>query len=145
MTPDHKEAVERAPEIVAAAKLAAEHFDGRGGFANDGHRNLYQCDHDAAHIIVTVDREPGVAPFTIQCPHCAAAGTPGAGFYRHPAMTSALYRVPQNLRPTHEWYRPDTLEGLSPAVADHVTRGGLLLREIERLDRAALTQDQGHE
>lgn len=120
----------RDPRIAEAAKTAAAHFNGLKGYANNGRLNVYVCEHDASHHMVTVDREPGVTPFTTQCPTCAAAGVPGDGFYPHPAMRSHCYRVPQDLIPTHEWYRPDSLDGLSKGMADHVLRGGLHLREI---------------
>lgn len=121
----------RDPRIQKIAAHYAADYAERGGFPAEGKKNVYQCDHDAAHLIVTVDREPGVTPFTVQCPHCEAAGTPGKGFYKHPAMTSAMYRVHQNLKPTHEWYRPDTVHGLRDSIAEHVLRGGLVLRKIE--------------
>lgn len=115
----------RDPRISAAADLARSY-----GFPNEGRVNVYQCEREPKHAIITIDREPGVTPFTVQCPHCEALGTPGDGFYRHPAMRSKLYRVPQDLRPTHEFYRPDSLDDVNPNVSDHVLKGGLLLREI---------------
>jgi hypothetical protein len=122
----------RDPILVAAARMAAAHVNGEKAFPNAGRLNLYQCQHDAAHVIVTVDREPGVTPFTIQCPHCEAIGTPGGFPYKHPAMRSGFYRVSPNLTPTHEWYRPDSLEGFSAGMVDHLSRGGLVLRPITR-------------
>ena len=122
----------RDPAIAKAAERAAEHFNGEKGFANCDHKNLYQCEENPEHLIVTVDREPGVTPFTIQCPHCEAAGVKATrGFYRHPTMQSSMYRVHQAVVPTYEWFRPDTLDGLSKAMAEHVLKGGLVLRKIE--------------
>ena len=127
---------QRDPRLVEAAQKAAAFFNGKDGFDNTKRVNAYQCEHDAAHIIVTVDREPGVTPFTIQCEHCEANGTPGAGFYRHPAMQSAMYRVHPNLKPTHEWYRPDSLAGFEPGMVQHLLKGGLTLRKVEEPDEA---------
>ena len=121
----------RDPRLVRAAEQAAAHFNGKNGFDNASRINVYQCEHNPSHTIVTVDREPGVTPFTIQCPHCEALGTLGAGLYRHPAMRSAMYRVHPRLKPTHEWYRPDSLDGFKPGMVDHLLRGGLTLRKIE--------------
>jgi len=129
-----KESKVRHPEIEAAAKLAAEHA-AKGGF--EGKKNLYQCEHDPSHIIVTVDREPGVTQFMTVCERCKEAGTPGSRGMRHPSMTSAMYRVHQMLTPTHEWYRPDTFDGLNVGSIEHVKRGGLLLRPIEGVGSAA--------
>lgn len=124
----------RDPRISAAADLARSY-----GFPNEGRVNVYQCEREPKHAIITIDREPGVTPFTVQCLHCEALGTPGDGFYRHPAMRSKLYRVPQDLRPTHEFYRPDSLNEVRVGVADHVLKGGLLLRAI-----ALQPQEPGH-
>lgn len=124
------EAPQRDPRLVEAARKAGEFYNGKGGFENGGRLNLYQCQHDPAHVIITVDREPGVTPFTVQCPHCEAAGTLGKGFYRHPEMQSAVYRVHPGLTPTHEWYRPDSLAGFKPGMVNHLLKGGLALRKI---------------
>jgi hypothetical protein len=122
----------RDARLVAAAEKAAAFFNGKDGFGNTGRLNIYTCDHDERHAVVTVDREPGVTPFTIECPHCKAEGTLGTGFYRHPPMTSSFYRVPADSQPTHEWYRPDSLESFAPGTVDHLLKGGLVLREIAK-------------
>lgn len=117
----------RDPRIAAAAEKAAAHFDGKSGYDNTGKRNAYVCE-DASfgrdgkgcgRATVTIDREPGVTPFMTTCPHCGGTAT------------SRMYRVPQDLTPTMEWYRPDTLDGLSPWTVDHILQGGLISRWID--------------
>lgn len=127
----------RDPLIQAAALSAAKHFDGVGGFPNNGKVNLYVCEGDPAppslpglptrpakpdcgRFTVTVDREPGVTPFMIRCPFCKATAT------------SSFYRVPQNWPADHEWYRPDEFGPEdSDWTKEHVLKGGLMLRKIE--------------
>lgn len=118
----------RDPRLVEAARNAARH-----NASLVGRPNLYRCEADPSHIMVTVDREAGVTPFTTQCPHCEKLGTPApkGTFYKHPAMTSACYNVPVTLVPTHEWFRPDSLEGYSPGMVQHLLQGGLDLRPIQ--------------
>lgn len=130
----------RDPKIVEAARKAAEHFDGSKGFGNMGRLNAYTCvgrikvgsKFDPARggfervpgcglRVVTIDREPGVTPFMTMCPACGAE------------TQSGFYRVPADLQPSHEWYRPDTFDGLLPHAIEHVLKGGLFLREIEPL------------
>lgn len=137
---------ERDPRIAEAANKAAVHFSSTGwGFPNTGKINAYQCEYDPVHIVVTVDREPGVTPFTIQCPICEALGQeakPGESLYRFPSMQSSFYRVHPGRTPTHEFYRPDTLEGLSAGAISHVLHGGLLFRKIAQ-DHAYDQADEG--
>lgn len=135
----------RDPRLVEAAEKAAAHFNGKDGFANSGRINLYRCEHDASHVIVTKDLEPGVTSFTVECPFCRAKRTPGRGFYRHPAMQSAMYRAPQDLQPTHYWFRPDTFDGFNPGTVEHLLKGGLVLRVSGVLpaDDANPAQDSG--
>ena len=90
--------------------------------------NVYVCDF--GHKTVTRNIDQGTTPFMIGCPTCKAAGTPltQKGF-RSVMARSSIYRVDQSLAWTHEWYRPETTEGLDPATAEHVNMGGLLLRQ----------------
>lgn len=83
--------------------------------------NVYTC--KVGHRIVTVDRQKGVTPFIIGCKHPSCAER----------ATSNFYRVDRGLTPTHEWYRPSLreYETLDPHSKDHVSNGGLLLREID--------------
>lgn len=86
-----------------------------------GKKNIYVCRSCCGHI-VTVDRDAGVTPFTTRC-----MATPGCSGL----MQSSLYRVfDQAIGPDHEWYRPSSIAGLSAGTADHVAKGGLLLRKI---------------
>lgn len=102
-----------------------------------GKKNLYQCEANPLHLMATVDREPGVTPFTTPCAQCRAMGVKvERSFYGGtPAMQSLMYRVHQNIVPTHEWYRPDTVKGLKPGEAEHAINGGLLLREIVKEEK----------
>lgn len=124
----------RDPEVEKIAAQAREHY-GKEGFPNEGKLNVYRCQGKREFLpplgkatqtqascgrqTVTIDREPGVTPFIIGCPDCGGEAQ------------SSMYRVPANLDPTHEWYRPDSLDGLKPGERDHVERGGLLLRPIK--------------
>lgn len=92
---------------------AAKHYPAPRGL------NIYRCDA-CGHSMVTIDREPGVTPFITKCPKCGGEAT------------SFMYRVPPNLTPTHEWYRPDQKEfdSLKPASKRHCAQGGLLRRAI---------------
>lgn len=128
----------RTAEVHRIAKQARATY-GRDGkaFPNSGRRNAYRCEADPSHVIVTIDREPGVTPFMTVCERCRAAGVKGQAGMSAPVMLSSMYRVPQDLHPTHEWYRPDTLEGLSAGVLEHVRNGGLLLRPITGSKRTA--------
>jgi len=113
----------RDPKITAAAEMVARAMGDNPGFV--GRKNVYRCagtstdrSNGCGASIVTVDRDAGVTPFLTGCSACK-------GYAQ-----SSMYRVDQALAPTHEWYRPDTLAGLTPATVDHVLRGGLILRAI---------------
>ncbi len=87
-----------------------------------GRKNIYVCVACGGHI-VTVDRAEGTTPFMVNCQ--ATDGCTGH-------MESSFYRVwDQRIRPSHEWYKETSLEGLTPAVLHHVQMGGLMLRPIE--------------
>lgn len=81
-------------------------------------KNVYVCSQQ--HQTVTVDRDDGVTPASIRCTRegCSLLAR------------SSWYQVEQNLRPTHEWYRPESLTGLSQETIGHIKSGGLLLRKI---------------
>lgn len=132
----------RTPEVEKIAAQAAAHFDGEKGFANAGKLNAYSCRGKrgmapgggfqlvqtappCGRTMVTIDREPGVTPFIVQCPDCGGE-----------AQSSAYKGINPAMIPTHEWYRPDSLEGLEGWSLDHVSKGGLLLREIEKPEAA---------
>ncbi len=81
--------------------------------------NVYICDKCTGKIVT--DNSRGlVTPMYLRCratPDCKGL------------MTSQWYRVAQDQTPTHEWYQPK-LAGLSPEMADHVSRGGGVLRAL---------------
>jgi hypothetical protein len=116
----------KLPTIAEIRERAAAFHDGKNGFANSGKKNAYVCDGTSAfsdkpgcgHYIVTIDLEPGVTPFSTKCGHCGQLAT------------SKGYRVAGHLVPTHEWHRPETLEGLVGWQLDHVSNGGLLMRPV---------------
>lgn len=84
-------------------------------------KNIYVCRVCRRHI-VTVDLHDGTTPFLIECQinrECVGQ------------MVSSMYRVfDQTIRPTYEWFKPETTEGLCPWTKDHVEKGGLILREV---------------
>jgi hypothetical protein len=97
----------------------------RGSYIFDGtgKHNIYRCER-CGHVVITIDREKGVTPMFLSCKRSdrQCSGTMASEGY--PA-------VAEMFRPTHEWYMPDTLEGLETSTRYHVEHGGLLLREIE--------------
>jgi len=80
--------------------------------------NVYTC-MMCGRSVVTEDVAEGVTPVYLGC-----RATPGC----QGTMQSHFYRVLQTLRPTWEWYRPDSLDGLTPQSRQHVQDGGLLCR-----------------
>lgn len=104
--------------IIETGRRIAESYNRKGeGFDNTGKKNAYECPDCSAHI-VTIDRHPGVTPFMTKCGICG-------GFAQ-----SKMYRVADWLEPTHEWYRPESLEEVPLGSADHIANGGLILRSI---------------
>lgn len=85
-----------------------------------GKLNIYTCQKCREHI-VTQDLEPGVTPFSLPCratPHCKGW------------MQSSMYRVfDQSMKPAFVWYRPPATQRLTKGEAEHVNKGGLLLRK----------------
>lgn len=79
--------------------------------------NAYEC-QECASYIVTIDREIGITPFMVKCGNCEAMAL------------SKMYRVSEALTPTHEWYRPETIDGLARWSIKHVEQGGLMLRRV---------------
>lgn len=106
--------------IIETGRRIAEAFNRDGaGFDNTGKKNAYECPDCHAHI-VTIDRHPGVTPFMTKCSECGGLAQ------------SKMYRVADHLQPTHEWYRPERLEDVPSGSEDHIARGGLVLRPIDR-------------
>lgn len=99
--------------------------------------NAYRCS-TCGRFTVTIDRDRGVTPFQIGCR--AIEGCQGQAY-------SSFYECPQDLTPTHEWFRPTEediqvevmafdgdeldLESFEAALRDHYERGGLALRQID--------------
>ncbi len=115
----------KLPSIAEIRERATAHHNGVVGFANSGKKNAYVCDNTSAFstdgcgsYIVTVDLEPGVTPFSMKCGRCGQLAT------------SKGYRVSHHLEPSHEWYRPKNLDGLTDWQVEHVCNGGLLLRPV---------------
>lgn len=82
-------------------------------------KNVYTC--PAAHKTYTVDSDDGVAPISIRCPR--------EGCRRQ--ANSAFYQIEQiGVKPTHEFYRPANMSGLTPAEIAFVDDGGLLFRKL---------------
>lgn len=118
-------------DILAQGRAMAERYNSEtgGGFQNTNRLNAYECDGERGYsnvpakqgcgsFIVTIDRHPGVTPFMVRCGNC--------GQMAH----SKGYRVQDYLNPTHEWYRPETLDGIDERSFDHLANGGLILRAI---------------
>ncbi len=105
-------------DIIQKGREIAESYNCNGkGFDNTGKKNAYVCEKCGSYII-TIDRHPGVTPFMVRCGACDSMAQ------------SKMYRVQDYLNPTHEWYRPDTLDGINSASFDHIENGGLILRAI---------------
>lgn len=85
-----------------------------------GKINVYTC--SKGHKNVTVNGAEGVTPMIISCREKDCGRN----------AQSAWYNCPQNLTPTLEWYRPPASKKLNREEADHVIRGGLLLRKIQK-------------
>jgi hypothetical protein len=85
--------------------------------------NVYQCEN-CRYNLVTRQEVEGTTPFITTCvvPGCRGAAQSSFGM------------VHQNLKPTHEWYKPDAKSHfkMDMATLDHVCRGGLLLRPIDK-------------
>lgn len=82
--------------------------------------NVYVCE-TCGHKMVTRDCDLGVTPFMT---HCRLGDCEGWA-------QSRMYRVPQDLSPSHEWYRPsrEEFDALDDATKIHCGNGGLLLRK----------------
>lgn len=90
--------------------------------------NVYTCPK-CEGFTVTVDIDEGVTPMFL---NCRASGEEGDC---DGMAVSAMYpkgprpaRIPE---PAWEWFKPDgdEYENLSPAMKDHVDRGGLDIRK----------------
>lgn len=102
--------------------------------------NAWRCESCDLPFIA-YDRHPGATPMMVSHRAFAEAmgetdpctGMCASVFYTRDGVIRAavdLGQGGQQIRPTHEWYRPsrDELRRASGAVRSHVSQGGLLLR-----------------
>lgn len=83
-----------------------------------GKINQYTCQHCGGKI-TTIDRDDGVTPFFLSCR--VTQGCRGS-------MNSSMYQVSQDIKPTHEWYKPTGK--VKKIFREHVAMGGLLIRKV---------------
>ncbi len=90
-----------------------------------GEKNGYVCSE--GHTTITIHKDHGVTPMFLGCKTCGA--TANSQMYSV-EIYDGYYGEGQA---THEWYKPEgkVFKSLDIESQDHVTRGGLLLREIE--------------
>ena len=103
--------------VAEGQSVADAHYKDGSGYK--GKKNAYECETCGSYI-VTVDRDLGVTPFLTKCGNCGGTAR------------SKMYRVADKLEPTHKWARPQTADGLSPPVIEHIRRGGLILSPINK-------------
>lgn len=112
------EQVETVYDIIdKLSKPIAEDYD-QNGFQKSDRLNIYTDGEN--RTIVTVDINTGITPYVINDKETDRL------------LKSLCYLVPQDIKPTHEWYRP-TLEEhklLPMNMREHVSKGGLVLRKI---------------
>lgn len=90
-----------------------------------GRKNVYLCD-TCGHGFISEDVDEGVTPFITTCLNCS-----GRAY-------SLCYSINQEILAKHpsavEWYKPsdEELAGNNEIVKDHVRKGGLLSRKVQR-------------
>jgi hypothetical protein len=87
-------------------------------------RNAYIC-QECYKVTLTVHVNDGVTPMFINCPSCKNICTSFG--YRLPPPLMASFNG--KLLPTHEWYKPESMQGLTEGEKQHIEQGGVLLRE----------------
>jgi hypothetical protein len=90
---------------------------------NLGKINIYTCNKCFGQII-TIDSACGVTPFMLACR--ATKDCDGD-------MMSAGYMVDQNLKPTYEWYKQNSIMA-TRATREHIRKGGLSIKKIKESD-----------
>ncbi len=84
--------------------------------------NIYSC-RTCGWKATTRNRDAGTTPMFLACENC-----------RGTAASACYENVPDTAEPTHEWFKPKTAgerkKILTPAMAEHVALGGLLLRKL---------------
>lgn len=96
-----------------------------------GRENFYY-DHACRFGLVTVDIHAGTTPMFMSCrnPRGCSGVMNSMGY---PSLESKPKWLGD---PTHGWYRPDFVDDdKDDAETDHVMNGGLLLRELNEVDR----------
>lgn len=90
--------------------------------------NCYTCRN--GHRMYTREVDPGCTPFMVACRHDGCDEHAQSCFYSLPPQ-----RTPRVV--SHEWYRPESTDGLSRLDEEFVIKGGLFLRKrgsTERLE-----------
>lgn len=97
--------------------------------------NAWKCDR-CGRLTVAVHIDEGVTPMFLACR--ASEGCEGraisVGYPPPPVPEHVLKRL------AFEWYRPSDrwARRQSPAMAEHIARGGLVIRELTDAGRAVL-------
>jgi hypothetical protein len=92
-------------------------------------RNAYFC-KGCRKVTITVDIDEGVTPMFIQCPYCKEMAN--SFMYQVPGCMRFDFSKGISVLPAdYEWYKPNEKETLmlSKSEADHVFKGGLLMRK----------------
>ena len=97
-------------------KPVVEEYD-ENGFQKCYRLNIYM---DVQHSMITVDINLGNSALIVKHHETGRM------------LKSLCYLVPQDITPTHEWYRPTMEEHklLPRDMREHVSNGGLMLRKI---------------
>ncbi len=101
------------------------------------HRNAYICEN-CRYVTLTVHIHEGTTPMMLGCRNPVKCEGMAISFYYQLPGVLAMNGPGGKIAPTHEWYTPESLEGLSPGEAEHVSSGGVLLRE--RTDAVPMEQ-----
>jgi hypothetical protein len=100
--------------------------------------NAWRCE-ECDFPFLAFDRHPGATPMMVSHrafePDTDCTGMCASVFYNREGIYRAaidLGQGGQQIRPSHEWYRPSAAElrRAEPAVRHHVAQGGLLVREV---------------
>lgn len=88
--------------------------------------NCYRCPN-CGHVTKTIDVEIGTTPANLPCENCSAF-----------AQSTFYVDVAPGQKPTIEWYRPSLKQTLklrkNPDAVDHILKGGLGYRKIEKTE-----------
>ena len=95
-------------------------------------RNAYFC-QECRKVTITVDIDEGVTPAFIRCPHCNQSMAKSFMYQIPGCMYFGEFKNGQMtiLPADYEWYKPNEKETLmlSKGEAEHVFKGGLLMRK----------------